>query len=779
MDSETPPKAVFLSYAREDGEAAQRIADAMRAFGIVVWFDRNELRGGDSWDAKIRRQIRECALFVPIISVHTQARGEGYFRREWKAGVERTHDMASSLAFIVPVAIDETGELDALVPEEFMKVQWTRLERGVPTPDFINHVKRLIEAPLPAKAGRGRPASRTLATGSSLAAAPAIPGWIWGGLIGLVALGLAVLLYVRRAEPAAATASAPAPTPVPTAAAPSPAPAVDGKSIAVLPFENFSEDKENEFFASGLHDEVITALAKVHDLKVISRTSVMAYKNPDGRNLRKIGSELGVATVLEGSVQRAGNRVHLNVQLIDTRTDAHLWAESYTNDLSDVFSLEASLAQQIAEALKANFTESERSLIARRPTQNQAAFDLYLKARLAAGLISRADPVGSFEKVIGMFEQVEALDPGFADPHVQAALLHGQMYWFAALDSTDARKERMRSEVEAAERIAPDSPEAHMARGYFEYTGNNDWEAALREYLVTERSLPNDDQIQFRIGITFRRLGRFQEAYDRLLRAAELNPHDQFNVTTAIETAFFMHRFPTAIELTEHYRRINPAMSEFGPYLARSKLEVDGDQKAYVKAIGSLTPQGGFLVGEQARDYQAAVNSGDLEGAARALEDGKFDGIQNAGGSIKDPIELFRAMIAMLLGRKDQARQFGTQAIAIYKGRTWNARQKAWALMGIARAEMYAGQVDDSLRDAREALALQRLHDAFDYDLMYDEYGRLLILAGKTDDALGVLKDLTRLPGTTTPNFVRISPVWSKLKGNPRFEEILSESRPL
>ncbi len=220
-------------------------------------------------------------------------------------------------------------------------------------------------------------------------------------------------------------------------------------------------------------------------------------------------------------------------------------------------------------------------------------------------------------------------------------------------------------------------------------------------------------------------------------------------------------------------------MSDLGPYLARSKFEIDGDQKAYVKAIGSRTPIGGFLNGDQARDYQAAVNSGDLEGAARALEDKKLNGIQNAGGSITDPIELYRAMIAMLLGRKEQARQFGVDAIALYKGRTWNSRQKAWALMGIARAEMYAGQADDSLRDAKEALALQRLHDAFDYDLMYDEYGRLLILAGRTDDALGVLRDLTRLPGTTTPNFVRISPVWSQLKGNPRFEEILGEFRPL
>ena len=142
------PKAVFLSYAREDADAARRIADALRAFGVEVWFDQSELRGGDTWDQKIRGQIRSCALFMPVISANTQARPEGYFRREWKLAVERTHDMAAGVAFIVPVVIDDTREADALVPDEFMRVQWTRLPRGVPTPQFVEQIKRLLEAPL-------------------------------------------------------------------------------------------------------------------------------------------------------------------------------------------------------------------------------------------------------------------------------------------------------------------------------------------------------------------------------------------------------------------------------------------------------------------------------------------------------------------------------------------------------------------------------------------------------------------------------------------------------
>ena len=184
-----PPRAVFLSYARDDADAARRIADALRAFGLEVWFDQSELRGGDAWDAKIRKQIKECALFVPVISAATQERGEGYFRREWKLAVERTHDMAAGVAFIVPVVVDDTRADEATVPEEFLRFQWTRLPHGVPSAEFVEQVKRLLEAPRkPAmEAGRPRPARRD--EGVASPARSAMPGWIWGALAVVVVVG--------------------------------------------------------------------------------------------------------------------------------------------------------------------------------------------------------------------------------------------------------------------------------------------------------------------------------------------------------------------------------------------------------------------------------------------------------------------------------------------------------------------------------------------------------------------------------------------------------------
>ena len=220
----TLPRAVFLSYAREDSPAALRIAEALRLHGVEVWFDQSELRGGDAWDQKIRRQIKECALFVPVISGNTQSRGEGYFRLEWKLAVERTHLMAEGVPFLAPVVVDATPEGEAIVPPEFMRVQWIRLAGSLPTPEFVGQIRRMLESP-------GKPAA-ALKPAHAGPVARQGRGLIWAAVaVGvLVVAAAAGLLFLRR--PAAAQAVQPAPSAAPAA--------VDPKSIAVLPFENMT-----------------------------------------------------------------------------------------------------------------------------------------------------------------------------------------------------------------------------------------------------------------------------------------------------------------------------------------------------------------------------------------------------------------------------------------------------------------------------------------------------------------------------------------------------------
>lgn len=277
-------QAVFLSYASQDAEAARRIRDALQAVGLDVWFDQSALRGGDAWDASIRRQIKECALFIPVISANTQVREEGYFRLEWKLAVDRSHLMADEKAFLLPVVIDAMLDVNARVPQKFREVQWTHLPLGeTPTP-FAERVQRLL-------AGGA----------ASLSAAPA------------------------RLPLAAASASTTA--------------GHEAPSIAVLPFVNMSRDEENEYFADGLSEELLNVLAKIRGLRVASRTSAFSFK---GRNvdIPTVAQKLNVATVLEGSVRKSGKRVRITAQLIEVQSDSHLWSATYDRELDDILSFQ-------------------------------------------------------------------------------------------------------------------------------------------------------------------------------------------------------------------------------------------------------------------------------------------------------------------------------------------------------------------------------------------------------------------------------------------------------
>ena len=324
--------AVFLSYAREDTAAARRIADALRAFGVEVWLDQSELRGGDTWDATIRQRIKECALFLAVISANTQRRREGYFRREWNLAVERTLDMAHGTPFLVPVVVDDTPESKALVPEQFMRVQWSRLPQGVPDPQFVGQLKRLLAPAASFTSPPLQPHSPARDARAPSPKKPRLPRWAWAALAVAVISGAIALWPARKPSAAALKAN--------------------DKSIAVLPFANLSDERENAHFADGVHEDIFINLAPARGLRVVSGASVMQYRDKRP-SMRQIGETLNVAFVLEGSVRGRGSKVHLTVRLIDARTDEHVWAKSFNPDLSDIFAAQNELAKEIAAQLKA------------------------------------------------------------------------------------------------------------------------------------------------------------------------------------------------------------------------------------------------------------------------------------------------------------------------------------------------------------------------------------------------------------------------------------------
>lgn len=450
-------KAVFLSYAREDAEAARRLADALRAFGVEVWFDRSELRGGDAWDQQIRRQIKECGLFMPIVSEQSDQRGEGYFRLEWKLAVERTHLLADGVPFLFPVVVDDTVETAASVPEQFLKAQWTRLPGGEPTPQFVEHVKRLLAGPRrPAQANKPVPPLAPLPVPPAPPAKTGFPLWA-AALLGVAVLGLGAFVIFRPAAHPAAVVAAPVSAPALPAA-----PVLNEKSLAVLPFSNMSEEKDSGFFTDGIQEDILTNLALIPELRVVSRTSVMQYKETK-KTIREIAKELGVTYVLEGSVRRAGNKVRVTGQLIKAGTDEHVWAKSFDREISDIFALQTELATEIAGALKTALTPQQKNIIAGRATTSVDAYNAYLKAReirLWSGVTRVTRP-----EIDRLLQSAVQQDPNFVPAWLEIARVNLSTYNSASLGGEQAQLSAAQAALAQAIRLAPDDPAVILGQG--------------------------------------------------------------------------------------------------------------------------------------------------------------------------------------------------------------------------------------------------------------------------------------------------------------------------
>jgi TolB-like protein/Flp pilus assembly protein TadD len=578
-------KAVFVSYAREDAGAGQRIAEALRSQGVEVWFDQNELRGGDSWDQKIRRQINDCTLFLPIISQRTQERGKGYFRLEWKLAVEQTHLMAEGIAFLAPVAIDDTSEGGAIVPAEFLRVQWTRLPGALPTPEFVAQVKRLLDG---AKAMAGRdlripPSSATAGFGDpALQRKPAIPGWLWGSAAAALVLVAAGVVLLRKPQPPAAPPAVAAENKPAIATAPK-----DDKSIAVLPFENMSADKDNAYFCDGVQEDLLTDLANISELRVVSRTSVEQYRATT-KPIRQIAQELGVAWVLEGSVQRAGGKVRVTGQLINARTDEHVWAKSYDRDLTDIFAIQTALSREIASALSAAISPATQKFIERRPTDNPAAYDAYLKARD----LSNRSPISSLPALREeeeLFKRAVQLDPNFAAAWGELARVHA-LFVFWGINGSAGRLADADAAIAQAVRLAPDAPEVIEALGTYAYYAYRDYARATEQYEKLARLQPNNATVYSSLGLIERRQGRWAESLASFHRAAALDPANISIARNMLDVARFCRRWDEARAAHQHLIALLPDQLREQLDLVDGEFKATGSWQAADALLARLTP---------------------------------------------------------------------------------------------------------------------------------------------------------------------------------------------
>ena len=753
---------VFLSYAREDTEAAKRIADALRGFGVEVWFDQSELRGGDAWDANIKRQIRECSLFVAIISATTQARGEGYFRREWRLAIDRTHDMAAGIPFLIPVVIDQTLESKALVPEEFMKVQWTRLAGGIPTAQFVERIKRLAEQPKAhVEQSQGHPALSGAGPKDTSRKA-AVPAWAWGVIAGVAIAAVAYIGLSRRTEPPAAEVKA-----EPKAEAPPPKeePKADDKSIAVLPFANMSDEKDNEFFTDGIQEDILTNLALVHEIRVVSRTSVQQYRDTK-KSIRQIASELGVAYILEGSVRRAGNKVRVTGQLIHAATDEHVWAKAYDRDLTDIFGIQSELAQAIATELKAALSPEEKEMIEKRPTENTEAYDLYLKSRQLFRIGDRAKQEALLEKAV-------ALDPSFARAWGDLA----DDYAYAAFTYEEGVEERLakaKAAIHQATQIAPDDPEVISSLGTYYYYGYRDYARANEQYQLLVRQRPNDAGVFNSIGLILRRQGKWAESLASMRHATELDVANIRFLANYISCLKQARRYDELVAAQRRMAALKPDHFEEGYQVAITAFHATGSTKEGEEFFAHLSPEeasspegidarvdwegriGNFA--EQIRlqrlkpytvddelshweqDVLAAENlylTGDKAGAVARLGKIPDDLGKSLGREPKNPrLWIFQGIVDIVLAKPAEA---------------VSAADRAAALVPVS-----LDQLDSAIYASFSAI-------------IYDH-------AGEKERALAEYARLLRIPAAEILNVYEMKrDTTSSLHGDPRFEALLND----
>jgi TolB-like protein/cytochrome c-type biogenesis protein CcmH/NrfG len=503
--------AVFLSYASEDTAAAERIATALRSAGIEVWFDKSELRGGDLWDRQIRAQIHKCRLFIPVVSGSTDARVEGYFRREWRLAVDRTRDLSERISFLVPVVIDSTSELRADVPDAFRNVQWTRLPGGETPSAFRERVRQLLTRDLPSE-----PAAATKTpVGSSFAQiSTSLSGayrghklsvWILGAVI---ALGVAYLsvdrFWLSRHAASSATNATVSNDPVAFTA--------PEKSIAVLPFIDMSEKHDQEYFSDGLAEELLDLLAKTPGLHVIARTSSFSLKGKSD-DIPTIGARLRVANILEGSVRKSGENLRVTTQLVRADTAEHLWSETYEVTARDIFKVQDEIAGAVVSVLKLKLVQGQRTA----GTANPAAYNEYLLARQH----QRRETKEEFQRAIAAYQRAVALDP-----HYVAAIagLASAEYRLADVTSDSTGFNVARSHAAQAIFEGPGEAEGYAVRGGIRSRVDWDWVDALADLQRAVALNPGDAGIQRLYGELLGLLGRFPEATAALNMATRLDP---------------------------------------------------------------------------------------------------------------------------------------------------------------------------------------------------------------------------------------------------------------
>ncbi len=559
----------------------------------------------------------------------------------------------------------------------------------------------------------------------------------------------------------------------PVAPAASGIPAIPEKSIAVLPFQSFSADPANAYFADGMQDEILTDLAKVADLKVISRTSVQAYRTGAHKS-REIGEELGVAHLLEGSVQRDTGKVRVTAQLIDARSDSHLWAEHYDRELQDIFSLQTEVAERIVTSLKATLSPGEQASLKTPPTESLPAYNLYLQANeLVQGFADGPDWREPLLKAVSLLDAATALDPNFALAYCLAAQAHDNLYWFD-LDHTPARLKLAQDAVSAALRLQPTLSEAHLAQASLYYHGARDFGRARQELAVAKAALPNSAQAFTLSSWLERRQGQWPEAVRDQEEAASRDPKNFATLSDLTVLYDVLRRYPDEYRVAAKAIQALPQSTAYFQLVQAQLLLAAGQMPAASKLLQEIPPEHDPSGAATFTRVLLALYQRNLGDAAEALQASKLDGFVDTNGTL-----VSRPWLAGLIARAGgQAQQANaaflsarTTAQASIDARPDDA--SAWALLGLVDAAL--GRPQDARREGARAVELRpTAADAEEGPVMETAVARIEAWTGESEPAIDRLARLAKVPGGPTYGELHFDPAWDMLRGNARFQQVLA-----
>jgi TolB-like protein/Flp pilus assembly protein TadD len=552
------------------------------------------------------------------------------------------------------------------------------------------------------------------------------------------------------------------------------------RSVAVLPLENLSKDEENAFFADGILDDILSSLSKIKELKVIRRTSVMAYRNPATRNLREIGRALGVANVLEGSVRRVGNRVLVNVDLVDVRNDQQLWSERYDRTLADALTLQGEVATEIASALRATLSPQEKSRVEAKPTNNPDAYVLYLRARdREQGVDPTTEDAIAAEQ---LYAQAIALDPTFALAHARVSMTNSNIF----LQSRDqARKSKARAQAEDALRLSPTLGEAHLALGLCLYFAEKDYAAALEQFSIAEKTSPNNAEILNHSAFIYRRQGRWREALASFEHAQNLDPRNAVVARRLAATRLMVRDWPAAAADFNRALEIAPKSVSPTVYLAYLEFVRTGNPAA-AKAILSKIPAGvepdGFVA---LTSWVLSMLQRDFATAEKILDGFPLE--QFFPGQVMDPKSFYQACTALARGDVGLAQRLFEKARLIFEAEVRDHPDdgRRHAYLGLLYACL--DRKEDAIRESRRAVELEpESKDAYHGALIASNLALVYARTGEADQAIALIERLLSTagaaelgsPASITLAELRLGWQWDPLRTNPRFQKILAGPEP-